>query len=66
MLIMSWLWNAMESDLGGACIFCEQPRRLDTVYDLLSDRDNMARIHQLFQNIANHQMGDKFVAEYFS
>ena len=67
MMIMSWMLNSMEPDVSEGLYELNTTKEVwDTVYDLYADKNNMARIHEVKQLIANHRQGDTSASSYYT
>ena len=66
MTVMSWMLNSMEPDVSEALYELNTTKEVwDTVYELYANKNNMARIYEVKQLIANHRQGDKSASSFF-
>lgn len=67
MMIMSWMLNSMKPDVSEGLYELNTAKKVwDTVYDLYADKNNMTRIYEVKQLIANHRQGEKSTSSYYT
>ena len=67
MMVMSWMLNSMEPDVSEGLYQLDTAKEVwDTLHELYVDKNNMARIYEIKQLIANHRQGDKSASSYYT
>ena len=64
-LVMSWLWNSMESEISQTCLFLSTAKEVwDAVHQTYSRVRDAAQIYEIKTRISGFKQGSKSVTEY--
>ena len=64
-LVMSWLWNSMESEISQTCLFLSTAKEVwDAIHQAYSRVTDAAQIYEIKTRISGFKQGSKSVTEY--
>ena len=66
-MVMSWMLNSIEPDVSERLYQLDTAKELwDTLHELYAYKNNMARINEIKQLIANYRQGNKFAFSHYT